>query len=66
MLNIDTFVNPDIDHPILYEVFTDMEKDASVLHDFYNMSRNPSFFKRVVKSVLSDTAIEYLKRLRGR
>ncbi|MFT0230300.1 hypothetical protein ACMSFO_23155 [Bacteroides thetaiotaomicron] len=44
MLNIDTFVNPDIDHPILYEVFTDMEKDASVLHDFYNMNRNPSFF----------------------
>ena len=66
MLNIDTFVNPDIDHPILYEVFTDMEKDASVLHDFYNMNRNPSFFKRVVKSVLSDTTIEYLKRLQGR
>lgn len=51
--NLEEFINPNIDSPILFEVFTKKEDDARLQHEFYeyNLSDTEKL-KKGIKSVI--------------
>lgn len=63
------FMSSESQQPILLEVFTEMSKDAKVLHDFYALSKPVDIKqkgKEVIKSVLGQETAKKLKNMFGK
>ncbi len=63
------FMSSESQQPILLEVFTEMSKDAKILHDFYALSKPVDIKqkgKEVIKSVVGQETAKKLKNMFGK
>ena len=63
------FMSSESQHPILLEVFTEMSKDAKILHDFYALSKPVDMKQRgkeIVKAVIGQETAKKLKNIFGK
>lgn len=66
---VDRFLTPEItDRPMLLEVFTETEDESNALEQVLNIVKDPKFkmkqgIKTMVKSILTDSGVELVKRI---
>jgi 2-succinyl-5-enolpyruvyl-6-hydroxy-3-cyclohexene-1-carboxylate synthase len=68
-LALKEFIVKDSSQPIIFEVFTEKEKDAKIQHEFYRMNKAPlegtqvikAGVKKTIKSIIGQDAINKLR-----
>lgn len=48
--NIDAFMNSNSDHPVFFEVFTEMSTDSQAIYDFYDLSRPKNLYSEMLRA----------------